>query len=115
MSNSLFWVNIFLQNTPKFTDHSSFVNVLIDLLFICRWLFVITMAVLYNYFLIIVRETFDELNESVLPLWLFLDYAADIIYFADMFIQLFTSKLDVVMHISCTVNICGGRSVCDNL
>ena len=57
-----------------------------------RWLFVITMAVLYNYFLIIVRETFYQLNDVVLPLWLLLDYVADVIYLVDMFVQLFTSK-----------------------
>lgn len=63
-----------------------------------RWLFVITMAILYNYFLIIVRETFDQLNDNVLPLWIFLDYTADIIYIVDMFVQMFTSEtLDVVM------------------
>lgn len=52
----------------------------------------ITLAVLYNYFLIIVRETFDELNTNLLPLWLFLDYTADLVYISDMFVQLFTSK-----------------------
>ena len=57
-----------------------------------RWLFVITMAVLYNYFLIIVRETFHQLNDVVLPLWLLLDYVADVVYLVDMFVQLFTSE-----------------------
>ena len=61
-------------------------------MYMCRWLFVITMAVLYNYFLIIVRETFYQLNDEVLPLWLLLDYVADIIYVLDMFVQLFTSE-----------------------
>lgn len=56
------------------------------------------MAILYNYFLIIVRETFDQLNDNVLPLWIFLDYTADIIYIVDMFVQMFTSEtLDIVM------------------
>lgn len=53
------------------------------------------MAVLYNYFLIIVRETFDQLNDNVLPLWLVLDYIADFIYLLDMFVQLFTSENSV--------------------
>ncbi len=52
----------------------------------------ITMAILYNYFLIIVRETFDQLNDDVLPLWIFLDYTADVIYVVDMFVQMFTSE-----------------------
>lgn len=50
------------------------------------------MAVLYNYFLIIVRETFDLLHDNILPLWLFLDYTADLIYILDMIVQLFTSE-----------------------
>ena len=53
----------------------------------------ISLSVLYNYFLIIVRETFDELNDMVLPLWLLLDYAADLVYGLDMLVQLFTSEL----------------------
>ena len=59
----------------------------------------ITMAVLYNYFLIIVRETFDKLNDSVLPLWLILDYTADFIYLLDMFVQLFTSEKVTLLYI----------------
>ena len=65
----------------------------------------ITMAVLYNYFLIIVRETFDQLNENILPLWIVLDYTADIIYIIDMFVQMFTSEthkklmLVIISHI----------------
>ena len=53
----------------------------------------ITLAVLYNSFLIIVRETFDQLNDNILPLWIVLDYTADIIYIIDMFVQMFTSKI----------------------
>lgn len=59
----------------------------------------ITMAVLYNYFLIIVRETFDKLNDNVLPLWLVLDYTADFIYLLDMFVQLFTSEKVTLLYI----------------
>ena len=53
----------------------------------------ITLAVLYNSFLIIVRETFDQLNDNILPLWIVLDYTADIIYIIDMFVQMFTSEI----------------------
>lgn len=53
----------------------------------------ITLAVLYNSFLIIVRETFDQLNDNILPLWIVLDYTADIIYIVDMFVQMFTSEI----------------------
>ena len=59
------------------------------------WLVVITVAVLYNSFLIIVRETFDPLQDDYLPLWLTLDYLADSIYIVDMLVQFFTSELCV--------------------
>ena len=59
------------------------------------WLVVITVAVLYNAFLIIVRETFDPLQDDYLPLWLSLDYLADSIYIVDMVVQFFTSELCV--------------------
>ena len=57
-----------------------------------RWMGVVTLTVLYNAFLIIVRETFDKLQNSYLPLWLTLDYIADIVYILDMVVQLCTSK-----------------------
>ena len=57
------------------------------------WMAIITIAVLYNAFLIIVRETFDPLQDDYLPLWLTLDYTADIIYVLDMVVQFFTSEL----------------------
>ena len=57
------------------------------------WLVVITVAVLYNAFFIIVRETFDPLQDDYLPLWLTLDYLADSIYIVDMVVQFFTSEL----------------------
>ncbi len=57
-----------------------------------RWLFVITLVVLYNLFLIIVRETFDQLQSDLLPMWLVLDYLADTVYVLDMVVQFRTSE-----------------------
>ena len=57
-----------------------------------RWLVVITFAVLYNAFMIIVRETFDQLQSDNLTLWLVLDSVADIVYIADMVVQFRTSE-----------------------
>ena len=56
------------------------------------------MAILYNYFLIIVRETFDKLNSNVLPLWFILDYTADFIYLLDMLVHLFTSEKVTLLY-----------------
>ena len=59
-----------------------------------RWLFVVTVAVLYNAYLIIARETFDGLQTPLLPLWLTLDYMADLIYITDTVLQFFTGYLE---------------------
>lgn len=56
------------------------------------WLLVITVVVLYNLFMIIVRETFDQLQSSLLSLWLTLDYLADTVYLLDMVVQFRTSE-----------------------
>lgn len=61
-------------------------------IYLCSWLAVVTMAVLYNAIIIIVRETFDHFHDVLLPLWLLLDYIADGIYIMDMLVQFFTSK-----------------------
>lgn len=58
----------------------------------CRWMSLVTAAVLYNSFMIIVRETFDQLQNGVVPLWIVLDYASDLIYLTDVLVQFFTSK-----------------------
>ena len=58
-----------------------------------RWLAVVSLAVVYNTFVVILRTTFTEINESVLGLWLTLDYAADTIYLIDILVQFRTSEL----------------------
>ena len=57
-----------------------------------RWMSVVMVAVLYNSFLIIARETFVQLETLSITAWLLLDYAADTIYLIDMVVQFFTSK-----------------------
>ena len=52
----------------------------------------VMVAVLYNSFLIIARETFVQLETLSITAWLLLDYAADTIYLIDMVVQFFTSK-----------------------
>ena len=78
-----------------------------------RWLGVITVAVLYNAFLIIVRETFDQLNSNFLPLWLVLDVAADVIYLLDMLVRFLTSEsAPIIIIVHCIIIIrkgCGFR------
>ena len=56
------------------------------------WLIVITICVLYNWIFIIARTAFVDLQSRSMSLWLVLDYASDLIYLVDMFIQLKTGK-----------------------
>ncbi|MEQ2188947.1 Cyclic nucleotide-gated olfactory channel, partial [Goodea atripinnis] len=66
-----------------------------------RWLFVIAIAVLYNWFLVVARyfyshsrSCFDELQESYYIWWLVLDYFSDTIYILDSFVRLRTGFLE---------------------
>ena len=52
-----------------------------------RWLFFVSMAVLYNVVFIIVRAVFTELQTTYVTLWLVLDYVCDFVYVLDMGIQ----------------------------
>ena len=59
------------------------------------WLMLVTVAVLYNIFLIIARETFEQLQEDYLALWITLDYLCDVVYIGDMIIQFLTGRCEI--------------------
>ncbi|KAE8583832.1 hypothetical protein XENTR_v10020704 [Xenopus tropicalis] len=59
-----------------------------------RWLLVITLPVLYNWFLLVVRACFDDLQTSYVALWFTLDYICDVIYIADIVIRFRTGFLE---------------------
>ncbi len=66
-----------------------------NLLFVVfRWMGVVSLAVIYNAIMIIVRATYHQFNDVLLPLWLVLDYGADVIYIMDMGVQGTTSKFE---------------------
>lgn len=58
-----------------------------------RWLLLVSSFVLYNCFLVIVRETYHQLNDAVLGFWLTLDYMSDLVYIIDMGMHFITSKM----------------------
>ncbi|XP_023319465.1 cyclic nucleotide-gated cation channel subunit A isoform X2 [Eurytemora carolleeae] len=59
-----------------------------------RWLWVITLAVLYNVLFVVGRATFWEL-EGIFPTgWLVLDYFCDFLYIVDIFIRMHEGYLD---------------------
>lgn len=61
--------------------------------FVYRWLFVVTLAVQYNAWLIIARAVFEELQTEYLALWLTLDYVCDAIYILDMVLRFRTGQM----------------------
>uniref|UniRef100_A0A674MWJ5 Cyclic nucleotide gated channel subunit alpha 2 n=1 Tax=Takifugu rubripes TaxID=31033 RepID=A0A674MWJ5_TAKRU len=59
-----------------------------------RWLFVIAVAVLYNWFLVVARACFDKLQVENYICWLVLDYLSDLIYLLDTGVRLRTGFLE---------------------
>ncbi|XP_061596914.1 cyclic nucleotide gated channel subunit alpha 2b [Cololabis saira] len=59
-----------------------------------RWLFVITTAVLYNWFLVVARACFDRLQVDNYIFWLVLDYLSDTMYILDTGVRLRTGFLE---------------------
>ncbi|XP_056396101.1 cyclic nucleotide-gated olfactory channel-like [Hyla sarda] len=59
-----------------------------------RWLLVISLPVLYNWFLLVVRACFIDLQTSYIIVWLTLDYVSDIIYIIDIIIRFRTGFLE---------------------
>ncbi|KAM4662783.1 cyclic nucleotide-gated channel alpha-2-like isoform 1-T2 [Discoglossus pictus] len=59
-----------------------------------RWLLVITLPVLYNWFLLVVRACFDVLQSNYTIVWITLDYISDFIYICDIIVRLRTGFLE---------------------
>lgn len=59
------------------------------------WLFVVTLAVWYNTWTVILRVTFDLNTSSLLPIWLTFDYICDFVYALDIFVRIRTG---FIMH-----------------
>ncbi|XP_067949992.1 cyclic nucleotide-gated channel alpha-3-like [Watersipora subatra] len=58
------------------------------------WSFIVCLAVLYNYWVLIFRYAFDEITSETALTWLPLDYSMDLIYLLDIFKGLRTAYLD---------------------
>ncbi|XP_075937991.1 cyclic nucleotide-gated channel alpha-4 [Anarhichas minor] len=58
------------------------------------WLQVMIFPVVYNWVIIILRTCFTTIALSYLPVWLTLDYLADLMYLVDMIITVHTGYLD---------------------
>ncbi|KAM9709898.1 cyclic nucleotide-gated channel alpha-4 isoform 2-T2 [Menidia menidia] len=53
-----------------------------------------TVPIVYNWVIIILRTCFREIAQSYLPVWLFLDYLSDLMYTVDMIITLHSGYMD---------------------
>lgn len=62
-----------------------------------RWLAVVTVAFLYNAFMMSARYAYIGLHgpATILPLWFLLDYTADAIYAIDIGVHFLTSKCEI--------------------
>lgn len=80
------WVPVKRRRISRWLRHLYFNPMNVSLY---RWLIVITIAVLYNAYVIIARQTFSQLQDQPwkVGVWLTLDYIADAIYILDMIIQ----------------------------
>ncbi|XP_042349972.1 cyclic nucleotide-gated cation channel alpha-4 [Plectropomus leopardus] len=58
------------------------------------WLQIMIFPIVYNWVIIILRTCFTTIALSYLPVWLTLDYLADLMYMADMIITVHTGYLD---------------------
>lgn len=58
------------------------------------WSFIVCLAVIYNYWVIIFRYTFDEITLETCFVWFMCDYTMDLIYLLDIFKGLRTAYLD---------------------
>ncbi|XP_062505069.1 cyclic nucleotide-gated cation channel alpha-3-like isoform X2 [Corticium candelabrum] len=64
------------------------------------WVAVVCLAVLYNFWLIIARTAFGDLQSSADTVWFALDYTADSIFLADMVIRFRTTPPSLPRYIS---------------
>ncbi|XP_022084450.1 cyclic nucleotide-gated cation channel alpha-3-like [Acanthaster planci] len=62
--------------------------------FYYRWLAIIALAVLYNWYIIIARMSFTQLQLQYTAVWLTLDYVCDIVYILDIVVQFRTGYLE---------------------
>ncbi|KAI2524406.1 cyclic nucleotide gated channel subunit alpha 3 [Homo sapiens] len=67
-----------------------------------RWLTAIALPVFYNWYLLICRACFDELQSEYLMLWLVLDYSADVLYVLDVLVRARTGFLEQGLMVSDT-------------
>lgn len=58
------------------------------------WLMVLTSSILYNWWSIIVRQCFVELQRDFSLLWVFFDFVSDMVYFWDIVVQFRTGYLE---------------------
>ncbi|KYO41452.1 hypothetical protein Y1Q_0006258 [Alligator mississippiensis] len=59
-----------------------------------RWLSVIAAPVFYNWYILVCRACFDELQMDHIKLWLLLDYCSDMVYVFDTLIRFRTGFLE---------------------
>ncbi|KAJ8049898.1 Cyclic nucleotide-gated olfactory channel [Holothuria leucospilota] len=62
--------------------------------FLFYWLSIVSVAVLYNFWFLIAREAWQEIQIAAPAVWFSLDYLCDFIYILDIIVQLRTGYLE---------------------
>ncbi|XP_071502067.1 cyclic nucleotide-gated channel alpha-3-like [Diadema antillarum] len=62
--------------------------------FIFYWLFVVTVAIVYNFWVLIAREAWPELQEKGRVAWFVFDYLCDFVYIVDIVVHWRTAFLE---------------------
>ncbi|XP_032231130.2 cyclic nucleotide-gated cation channel alpha-3 isoform X3 [Nematostella vectensis] len=69
------------------------------------WLLVVSLAVLYNCWAIILRTAFPQINDKITYIWLILDYSCDLIYIADILVSMRTGFLEEGILQTCSTKM----------
>ena len=58
------------------------------------WLTVLCIAIIYNFWTIILRQAWPDIHTNCKPLWFTLDYLCDVLYLLDIFMQMRSGYLE---------------------
>lgn len=65
-----------------------------------KWLGIMSIAIMYNYIVIVGRSVFWDLQNLCPIAWLTLDYISDFLYVLDMFVHAHEGRLKIAVFIS---------------
>ncbi|XP_054749517.2 cyclic nucleotide-gated cation channel alpha-3-like isoform X2 [Lytechinus pictus] len=83
-----------VEDDDKDEDEQTKIIVSPDSDFLIYWLTIVSIAVMYNFWVLIAREAWPELQEKGRIAWFVIDYFCDFIYILDIVVQARTAYLE---------------------